>query len=145
VQGAVLAADARLAGLVAGHHALGRGDDGGAHAAQHLGDLGVADVGALAGARHAPEAGDRAAAVGRVLQVHAQQLAGMLGAGRLGLEVADVALLLEDAGHLALEVGGRDVHGLVGRGDPVADAREEVGDGVGHRHGYQLLFVIPGM
>src|SRR3954451_1863567 len=60
-----LAADARLTGLVTGHHAVGRGDDGGAHAALDLGDLRRAHVGALAGARHAPQAADGAlAAVG---------------------------------------------------------------------------------
>src|SRR5918911_58235 len=44
-----LAADARLAGLVAGHHAVGGGNDGGPHAAEDLRDLAVADVAALAG------------------------------------------------------------------------------------------------
>src|SRR3954463_10554104 len=53
-----LAADTRLTGLVTGHHAVGRGDDGGAHAALDLGDLRRAHVGALAGARHAPQAAD---------------------------------------------------------------------------------------
>src|SRR3712207_8638217 len=35
------AADALAARLVAGHHALRRGQDRGAHAAEHLGDLAV--------------------------------------------------------------------------------------------------------
>ena len=34
-----LAADARRAGVVAGHHAVRGGDDRGAHPAQHLGDV----------------------------------------------------------------------------------------------------------
>jgi hypothetical protein len=34
---------------------------------------------------------------------------------------------------------------LVLRVGGVAQAREEVGDRVGHRHGYQLDFVMPGM
>src|ERR1700712_1342844 len=37
-----LATDARGAGIVTGHHTVGRGQDGGAHAAEHLGDaLGI--------------------------------------------------------------------------------------------------------
>src|SRR3954451_18007829 len=54
-----LAADARLAGLVAGHHAVGGGHDGGAHAALHLRELGGGHVVALARARDAPQAADR--------------------------------------------------------------------------------------
>src|SRR3954467_11426506 len=38
------AADAAATGLVAGHDALGRRDDGGAHAAQHLRDARGRDV-----------------------------------------------------------------------------------------------------
>src|SRR5436190_1550401 len=127
-----LAADARLAGLVAGHDAPGRGHDRRPHAAEDLRDLVVADVAALAGARDALEPGDRAAAVVGVLQRHADHLARVVGVRRRDREVADVALLLEDAGHLALEVRGWDLDRLVGGGDPVADARQEVGDGVGH-------------
>src|SRR5687768_14885241 len=43
------AADALLAGLVAREDAVGGGHDGGAHAAQHLGDVLGVDVGPLAG------------------------------------------------------------------------------------------------
>src|SRR5215210_4215582 len=52
-----LAADALAAGVVAGHHAAGGRDDGGAHAAEHLGDGTGVDVGPLARARDALEAG----------------------------------------------------------------------------------------
>ena len=50
------------------------------------------------------------------------------------LEGLDVALLAQDPRELGLERGGRDLDRLVGGHDPVADARQEVGDGVGHRH-----------
>src|SRR4029079_11528345 len=48
-----LAADALLARLMAGHDAVGRRDDGGAHAALDLAHAGGRGVAALAGARHA--------------------------------------------------------------------------------------------
>src|SRR3954451_2384958 len=81
-----LAADARLAGLVAGHHAVGGGHDRGPHAAEDLGDLRVADVRALAGARHALQAGDGRAAVGLgVLERDPDEVARMVGSGGLEL------------------------------------------------------------
>src|SRR6266536_3270180 len=73
-----LSADARVAGLVAGHHASRGGHDRGPHAAEDLRDLGVVDVGALPGARDALEAGDRRAALLGVLQGDADDLAGMV-------------------------------------------------------------------
>src|SRR6185312_10237779 len=130
-----LAADARVAGLVAGHHTSRRGHDRGSHATEDLGDLGVADVVALPGARDALEAGDGRAALVGVLERHADELARTVRGGRLDLEVADVALLLEDTGHLALELAGRDLDLLVRGGDLVAHAGQEVGYVVGHRHG----------
>src|SRR3954451_13719973 len=47
------AADAFLAGVVAGHDPLRGGDDRGAHAPEHLGDVAGVDVGPPPGARHA--------------------------------------------------------------------------------------------
>src|SRR5918998_573959 len=73
-----LAADARAAGVVAGHDAPGRRDDRGAHAAEHLRDLAGAGVRPPARARDALEAGDRRAPVGRVLQAHPDDRAGMV-------------------------------------------------------------------
>src|SRR4051812_37345249 len=141
-----LAADARLAGLVAGHHAARGGHDGGAHAALDLRDLAGGHVVALARARDALEPGDRALAALGVLQLDADELGRAARRGRLDRVVGDVALLLEDARELALELRGRDVDRLVRGGDRVADPRQEVRDGIGHRHaGYQLLLVMPGM
>src|SRR4051812_48002687 len=59
-------------GLVAGHHALRRGDDRRAHAALDLGDLAVVDVGTPAGARHAAHARDDGLTALGVLERHAQ-------------------------------------------------------------------------
>src|SRR3954469_12274209 len=127
-----LAADALLARLVAGHDAVGRRDDGGAHAALDLAHALGAGVAALAGTRDAAQARDGRAAVLGVLERDADDLAGVVGRGRLDLVAGDVALLGEDAGHLRLQLGRRDVHRRVRRMDAVADPREEVGDGVSH-------------
>src|SRR5688572_17826056 len=88
-----LAADARLARVVAGHHAARRGQDRGAHAAEHLGDVLRVDVGPLARARDAPDPRDHRRAVLGVLQPHDDALAGGAGAALDGVEGLDVALL----------------------------------------------------
>src|SRR6201991_1141870 len=87
------AADASAAGLVAGHDALGRRDDGGAHAAEHLGDAGGGDVVALARARGALQPGHDGLAVLRVLELDADQRARVVRRRLLGLPSLDVALL----------------------------------------------------
>src|SRR6478672_13140241 len=130
-----LAADARVAGLVAGHHAVRGGHDRGPHAAEDLRDLAVADVAALAGPRDALQAGDGRAAVGLgVLERDPDEAAGVVGIRRLELVGVDVALLAQDPGHLDLELARRDLDRLVRRLDGVAHAGEEVGDGVCHGH-----------
>src|SRR5690349_19346739 len=58
-----LAADALLARLMAGHDAVRRRDDRGAHAALHLANAVLAGVVALARTGHAAQAGDGRAAV----------------------------------------------------------------------------------
>src|SRR3954454_619145 len=129
-----LAADASAAGLVAGHDALRRRDDGGAHAAEHLGDAGGGDVVALARTGRALEPGHDGLAVLRVLELDANELARVVRRRRLGLPCLDVALLSEDAGHLALELRSGDLDDVVLRANRVANARQVVGDRIGHRH-----------
>src|SRR3954465_14350101 len=73
-----LAADALLAGVVAGHHAVRRGQDRGPHAAQALGDVLRVDGGALARARDAPQPGDHRRAFARVLETDDDLLAGVV-------------------------------------------------------------------
>src|SRR3954463_8142908 len=92
-----LAAVAAAARVVAGHQAVGSGDDCGAHAAEHARDVLRGDVGAAAGLRHALQPGDDRRAALRVLEAHVQLLA---DAGALDRPALDVALLLEDPGHL---------------------------------------------
>src|SRR3954462_772417 len=87
------AAHAPLLGLVAGHHADRGGEDRGAHAAQHAGDLAVRHVAAAPWTGHPPQARhDGAPAVG-VLQLDPDDVA---DGGRLDREAGDVALLGED-------------------------------------------------
>src|SRR5215218_1148744 len=129
-----LATEARSARLVTGHHAMGRRDDRRAHPTLDLRDVVMVDVGPLAGAGHPLDALDHRLAVARVLESHVDELAGVLCVGRLDLPALDVALLLEDAGQLLLELRGGDRHDLLRRVRTVAHAREEVGNRVGHRH-----------
>src|SRR4051812_24012067 len=98
-----LAADPGAASVVAAHDSTRGGDDRGAHAAQHLGDLARAHVAPVARAREAVEARDHRPAVLGVLQRHAQGLAHASG---LDLEVLDVPLLAEDACDVGLEGRG---------------------------------------
>src|SRR6185437_13923444 len=127
-----LAADALPASVVARHHALRGGHDGSAHSAEDLRNLAGGHVLAAARARYALEARDHRRALLRVLEADAQRLT---HPGGLGGVVLDVALLLEDAGDLGLELGVRDVHVLEVGLEPVANAGEEVRERVGHRHG----------
>src|ERR1700733_9330968 len=101
-----LAADTFATGLTAGHDALGGGHDGDAETALHAADFVAAEVDAAAGARDALEVADDGFVVGAVLEVHAQNLLTVLLSG---LVIGDVALFLEDAGDLGLELGGGDV------------------------------------
>src|SRR5581483_8651156 len=129
-----LATDTLLAGFVAGHDAFRGRDDRGAHAALDAGDVGMVDVGPLAGARDALESGDDGLSILGVLEHDGDLLAGTLGRRVLQRVTLDVSLLLEDAGQLALESRGGNRHVLVLRERRVAQAGEEVGYGIGHRH-----------
>src|SRR4051812_44579206 len=129
-----LAADALATGLVARQDAVGRRHDRGSHAALDTRDLVVRDVMPAARARDALEPEDHCGAVLGVLELHADDLRGLLVRRVVDRVVLDVALLLEDAGHLLLQARRGDGHlALLGHG-AVAQAREEVGDGIGHRH-----------
>src|SRR5439155_20862644 len=68
-----LTADALVARLAVGHHALRRGDDGDAEAVADLGHLLGRHVVALAGTRHPAHAGDRTAVAAVVAQLELEQ------------------------------------------------------------------------
>ena len=131
------AADALLPGLFVGHHALRRGKDGDTEAVADPRHLLGGDVGALARARHAAHAGDRAAGAGAAV-VAERELEDALLAIVDGGHRLDEALVAEDLGEPELDVRARALDELLARADPVADAREEVSDGIGHRHGLVL-------
>src|SRR4051812_12059751 len=119
-----LAAHAGAACLVARHDAPGRGHDGRAHAALDLRDRAGLDVLAAAGLRHALEALDDRLAVLGVLESHAQHAA---HAGGLHVEALDVALLLQDARDLRLEVRSGHLDRVAVGVQAVPDAGQEVG------------------
>src|SRR5262249_40644877 len=121
-----------LAGCAAPRHQAARGgEDVDAQAAVHAGDLVLAAVDAAAGPAHPLQVGDHALHPWSVLQEDAQHaLLVVLG----DLEVRDVALVLQDARDLDLELRGRHVHlGQLGP-DSVPDPGDHVGDGIGHVH-----------
>src|SRR5215211_548257 len=123
-----LTADATLPRLVPGHDP-GRGaQDRGAHAAHHARDLPSGDVVAPARARDPLKAGDHGPATVGVLEPDPDHLP---DGSRLDGESLDVALLLEDPRHLALELGRGNLDRGVLRRDRVAKLGQVVGYGVG--------------
>src|SRR6266849_2388103 len=117
-----------FAGRAAAHQAFRRGENVDAQAAYDRTNIHRAEVAARAWPGNALHSGDDAAAVRRVLQEHAQHLAGLVLVHQL--EGRDVALFLENAGDFGLQFGHRHVHALVlGRGS-VADARQKIGYGI---------------
>src|SRR5262245_20333390 len=135
------AADALLARLAAGHHAARRGQDGGAQPAEHGRDVLAAEVDAAAGTADALDAGDDALAARPVLEQDADGLLHLAGLGRgvHHLEALDVAFVLENPGDLQLERRGRDVHARVPRDGGIPDARQHVGNRIGHTSLYSFL------
>src|SRR5215218_1532982 len=123
-----LAADAALARLVAGHHAARGRHDRGPHAAEDAGDVLLRHVAAAPGAGDALHPADHRIAVLGVAQPDLDHLADPAG---LDAEVGDVALLLEDARHLALQPGGGDLHLLVLGQERVANPVQIIGDRIG--------------
>src|SRR5437764_11919335 len=121
------AADALRRGGAARDHAAGRGQDCSSEAAQHARQAVLARVDAPARLGHALEAGEHALAATAVLELDDERLVGQL-AGLDDVEAADVALLLEDACDLFLQLRGRHLDAVLQRLVGVADAREHVGD-----------------
>src|SRR6516165_4685664 len=126
-----LAGGARLA---VGHHALGRRDDHRAHAAEDLRQLVLATVDAQPRAAHALEAIDDRAAL-EILQSDGEAWLATIG---IETEVADVALLLQHLDDGGLDARRGELHLALARGLAVADACQQVGNGVGHAHAAPL-------
>src|SRR2546426_5646739 len=126
-----LAADAALLRLTVGQEALRRREDSDAHPAQHAWDLVAAGVDPAAGRGDPPDPRDGPLAVGAELELE-HDLAVLAVA--VDLDVADVALPLEDASDLLLHVRGRDHDLVLERRVGVPDPGQHVGDGIGHDH-----------
>src|SRR5204863_1199168 len=103
-EGHDLAADAALGGSAVGDETVRGGQDRGAHPAEHARQAVLARVDAAAGLRDALQVGDHAFAAAPVLELH-DEVVERLAA--LDVEVLDVALVLQQAGDLELELGRR--------------------------------------
>src|SRR6478672_13242047 len=125
------AAQLRLARLLAGHDPLARADDDDAETAEDSRDVRLARVDTQAGLADPLEAGDDRDLPVDVLEGDAQ-------VGRRAVlllaDVGDEALVLEDAGDLALGPRGGHDHFRVSCPGRVPDAREHVRDRVGDVH-----------
>jgi len=131
-----LTANALAARLAAGHDTLRGGHDGDAESALDATDLIAANVHAAAGTRDALQVADRRLVVGAVLQVHAENpLTVLLGR----LVVGDIALVLEDAGDLRLELRSRNIKLLVTGPDGVADTGQKVCYWIGEVHSFSFI------
>src|SRR5215203_4662214 len=139
-----LAAHAFLLGGAGGDEALRGGQDRDAHAAEDARKAVLAGVDAAAGLRDPLQVGDDPLAAAPVLELDHELVEALAG---LDAEVADVALLLQEAGDLHLHARGRHARRRVQRLVGVADAREHVCNRVGQQRlfSYQLLLVMPGI
>src|SRR3954454_4730051 len=131
-------ADALALGGAARDAAAGGRKDGDPHPPEHARQTVLARVDSAAGLRDALQVGDDALAAAAVLEGDDEDAVGQLVAS-LDVEVADVALLLEDAGELLLQLRRRHLGVVVQRLVGVADPREHVSDWIG-----QHLGLLPG-
>src|SRR5712691_3094516 len=121
------AADLLLARIPVGQDAPGRRHDRHAHAAQDGGDLLVTDVDAAPRRGHAHQPRDHRLVGRPVLEVDAEHALLVVLEHAI---VLDEPLGLEDLGHAQLQLRRRDVDLLVLGSTGVADAGQEVGDGI---------------
>src|SRR6476661_3777811 len=137
------AAELGLVGLRAGHDPLARADDDDAQPAEDARDVGLAGIDPEAGLADPLQPGhDRHLAVDVLEgQVEDERRTVLLLA-----DVGDEALVLEDAGDLALRARRRDDDLGVARPGGVPHAGQHVGNRIGdvHLDSYQLDFVTPG-
>src|SRR3954471_15725919 len=132
------AAHAVALGLPVGLQATGRRDDRDTQAAENGRQFGRFCVDPQTGLGYAPKAGDAPLTVGAVLEFDDEVL--VLFA-RLVVVARDVALALEDLGDVRLELRVRELDLVVVRRVRVTQTRQEVCDGVGHRHGDLSTFL----
>src|ERR1019366_6849545 len=128
-------AHAFAARLAAGHHALGGRHDGNAEAALDALDLIAADIDAAAGTRDARQVADGRLCAA-VLQVHAQNLPALFF---LGLVIRDVALFLENAGNLGLQLRSGNIQLLMAGPDRIPNTRQKICYWVGQTHSLSFI------
>src|SRR5262249_19315073 len=144
------AADALLLGGAARDQAVGGGQDRDAHAAEHAGQPVLACVDAASRLRDALQVSDHPLAAAAELEVDDERLVRAVivlvrmrivpRVRRLDVVVADVALLLEQAGDLLFYPRVRHLDAVVQRSVCVADPAEHVCDGVSQ---HRLLLYLP--
>src|SRR5438552_17133818 len=120
-----LAAHFGLARRSAAHQPFRRGHDADAQPAHHWANIGRSEIRARARTRNALQSGDYAAPVRRVLQEDTQHLARLVLVHQL--VGRDVALFLQDARNLGLELRDWNIDALVLGGRRVAEARQKIG------------------
>src|SRR5215472_7426068 len=131
-----LAAHAFFAGLATGHHASRRGQNVDAQSPEHARNLRPPHVNPAAGAGNPLHFRDRGFIVAAVLQIDAHDLVSVFFRC---LEVRDVALFLQNAGNLQLQLGSGNIYLLVTRINRIANARQHVCDRIGQPHRLLLL------
>src|SRR5438105_2602489 len=136
------ATHAAAAGFLTGHNALRRGEDGDTKAAVDARDLALGRIDAQPRPAHALEAHDDRLARGGISEMDANIFVRAFAAD---LEVADIALVLEDLSQRYSRLGGGHVCVIVAGHERVPDPGEHVGDGIGNHFAYQLDFFTPGI
>src|ERR1700694_124310 len=115
--------------LLAAHDALGRRQDHQAQTAHTLRNITFRRIDAQARAADALQTIDHALAMIAVLERQADLVARFSGHH---FKALDEALCLEQLGDLFFQLRRRNIHTLVMRDVRIANARQHVGDGVGH-------------
>src|SRR5215469_5480971 len=116
--------------LLVGHHALGRGNDHGAHAAEDIRQLVLAAVNPQSRTADALQAVDHGASL-EILQSDGESRLAIRGVEAV---VGDIALILQHLDDRGLDVRGGELHLRLARGLAVADACQKIGNGIGHAH-----------
>src|SRR5215203_1547030 len=132
------AADALALGGAARDDAAGGRKDGDPHAAEHARQTILARVDPATGLRDALQVSQDALAAAAVLEVDHQDAVRQVFPP-LDVEVADVALFIEDARDLLFQLRGRHLGVIVQRLVGVADPGEHVGDWIGEH-----VVLLPG-
>src|SRR4051812_8081999 len=129
------AAHTFAARLAARHNALRRCHDGYTESALDTLDFVTADVNTAAGTRD-PRQISNGRFASAVLQVHAENHLAILF---LCLEVRNIALFLENAGNLGLQLRSRNIQLLMTRPDRVPDPRQKICYRVTQTHSFSFI------